>query len=102
MVWTLSKVIFIIFKLLLVKDWLSSRLTPEYKKAASALKGVVKVGAVNADEHRSLGGQYQVQGFPTIKIFGKNKNKPEDYQGGRDAKVIFTTLQFNLKIMKFT
>jgi len=62
------------------------RLGPEYKKAASALKGVVKVGAVNADEHQSLGGQYGVKGFPTIKIFGKNKNKPEDYQGARDAK----------------
>ena len=63
------------------------RLGPEYKKAASALKGVVKVGAVNADEHQQLGGQYGVKGFPTIKIFGKNKNKPEDYQGARDAKV---------------
>ena len=82
------------------------RLTPEYTKAAKALKGVVKVrlnyscelpgyikhiivqiGAVNADEHKSLGGQYQVQGFPTIKIFGQNKNKPEDYQGERTAKV---------------
>merc|ERR1719312_1870308 len=62
------------------------RLGPEYKKAASALKGVVKVGAVNADEHQSLGGQYGVKGFPTIKIFDKNKNKPEDYQGARDAK----------------
>lgn len=83
------------------------RLTPEYTKAAKALKGVVKVrasfdvvgvlsnvqlflcqiGAVNADDHKSLGGQYQVQGFPTIKIFGLNKNKPEDYQGERTAKV---------------
>ena len=58
------------------------RLGPDYKKAASALKEVVKVGAVNAD-----GGQYGVEGFPTIKIFGKNKNKPENYQGARDAKV---------------
>ena len=83
------------------------RLTPEYTKAAKALKGVVKVrasfdvvgvlsnvqlflcqiGAVNADDHKSLGGQNQVQGFPTIKIFGLNKNKPEDYQGERTAKV---------------
>jgi len=62
------------------------RLVPDYTKAAKALKGVVKVGAVNADEHRSLGSQYGVQGFPTIKIFGLNKNKPEDYQGGRDTK----------------
>ena len=28
-----------------------------------------------------------MQGFPTIKIFGQNKNKPEDYQGERTAKV---------------
>ena len=44
-------------------------------------QGVVKVGAVNADEHRSLGGQYSVQGFPTIKVFGADKQKPTDYQG---------------------
>merc|ERR1712013_556557 len=62
------------------------RLVPDYTKAAKALKGVVKIGAVNADDHKSLGGQYQVQGFPTIKIFGLNKNKPEDYQGERTAK----------------
>jgi len=61
-------------------------LVPEYKKAAKALKGVVKMGAVNADEHRSLGGQFGVQGFPTIKVFGANKKKPEDYNGQRTAQ----------------
>ncbi|OCT81232.1 hypothetical protein XELAEV_18028048mg [Xenopus laevis] len=64
------------------------RLTPDWKKAATALKGVVKVGAVNADQHQSLGGQYGVRGFPTIKVFGANKNKPDDYQGGRTADAI--------------
>uniref|UniRef100_A0A8B9UZU1 Protein disulfide-isomerase A6 n=1 Tax=Anas zonorhyncha TaxID=75864 RepID=A0A8B9UZU1_9AVES len=64
------------------------RLTPEWKKAATALKGVVKVGAVDADKHQSLGGQYGVRGFPTIKIFGANKNKAEDYQGGRTSDAI--------------
>lgn len=48
--------------------------------------GVVKVGGVNADEEKSLGSEYGVQGFPTIKIFtGK---KVEDYNGGRTAKDI--------------
>ena len=56
-------------------------LTPEWKKAATALQGLVKVGAVNADEHQSLGGQYGVRGFPTIKVFGLDKKKPTDYQG---------------------
>lgn len=64
------------------------RLTADWKKAATALKGVVKVGAVDADQHKSLGGQYGIQGFPTIKIFGANKNKPEDYQGGRTSQAI--------------
>jgi protein disulfide-isomerase A6 len=50
------------------------------------LQGVIKVGAVNVDEHKSLGGQYGVKGFPTVKIFGGDKNKPEDYNGPRTAQ----------------
>jgi protein disulfide-isomerase A6 len=45
------------------------------------LKGIVKLGAVDADAHRDLGGQYGVKGFPTIKIFGLDKSKASDYQG---------------------
>lgn len=63
-------------------------LVPEYKKAAAALKGVVKVGAVNADDHKSLGGQFNVKGFPTIKIFGANKKSPSDFNGQRTAQGI--------------
>lgn len=40
---------------------------------------------MDADQHKALGGQYGVRGFPTIKIFGANKNKPEEYQGKRAA-----------------
>ncbi|XP_053381773.1 protein disulfide-isomerase A6 homolog [Mercenaria mercenaria] len=64
------------------------QLAPDWKKAATALKGVVKVGAVNADEHQSLGGQYGIRGFPTIKVFGLDKSKPTDYQGARQASGI--------------
>jgi len=61
-------------------------LAPEYSKAAKALKGVVKVGAVNADEESSLGSQYNIKGFPTIKIFyGK---KVDDYNGQRTSQGI--------------
>ena len=44
---------------------------------------------MNADEHRSLGGQYGVQGFPTIKVFGRDKKKPEDFRGNRNAQVCY-------------
>jgi len=63
-------------------------LAPEWKRVASALKGIVKVGAVDADAHKSLGQQYGISGFPTIKIFGNNKRSPTDYQGGRTADAI--------------
>jgi protein disulfide-isomerase A6 len=61
-------------------------LAPEFKKVAKALKGVVKVGAVDCDQHKDIAGQFQVRGFPTLKIFtGKQST---DYQGQRDAKAI--------------
>ena len=56
-------------------------LAPAWKQAATALKGVVKVGAVDMDQHQSVGGPYNVRGFPTIKIFGANKQVPSDYNG---------------------
>ena len=33
------------------------------------------------DMHASVGGPYGIQGFPTIKMFGLNKNSPQDYMG---------------------
>uniref|UniRef100_A0A1B6D3Y8 Protein disulfide-isomerase A6 homolog n=1 Tax=Clastoptera arizonana TaxID=38151 RepID=A0A1B6D3Y8_9HEMI len=69
----------------------------EYSKAGTALKGVVKVGAVNADEHKSLGGRFGVRGFPTVKIFSSNKNKPEDYSGPRSAQGLVDAALASLK-----
>lgn len=63
-------------------------LAPEYAKAAKALKGIVNVGAVNMDDHQSVGAPYNIQGFPTIKIFSSNKNSPIDYNGPRTAQGI--------------
>eukprot|EP00761_Pharyngomonas_kirbyi_P011963 gb/GECH01011989.1/.p1 GENE.gb/GECH01011989.1/~~gb/GECH01011989.1/.p1 ORF type:complete len:403 (+),score=112.30 gb/GECH01011989.1/:1-1209(+) len=73
-------------------DWCGhcKRFKPQYKKAAEALGGVVKFGEVNGDEERELMSRYQVQGFPTVKIFPamkENKKKGvEDYQGPRNAR----------------
>lgn len=53
-----------------------------------SFQGIVKVAAVNADEHKSLGSKYAVRGFPTIKIFGVDKSKPEDYKGARTAEAL--------------
>ena len=72
-------------------------LAPEWKRTAKALKGIVKVGAVDADTHKTLGQQYGVSGFPTIKIFGTNKRSPTDYQGGRTADAIVEQALSQLK-----
>ena len=49
------------------------------------------------DEHQSVGAPYQVRGFPTIKIFGSNKNSPSDYSGGRTAQAIVDEALSQLK-----
>lgn len=66
-------------------------LEPEWAKAARELKGKVKLGALDATAHQAKAGEYQVQGYPTIKFFAggrKTKNSAEDYQGGRTANDI--------------
>jgi len=48
-------------------------LAPEYDKAAKALEGIVKLGAVDMTTDESVGGPYGIKGFPTIKFFGAKK-----------------------------
>lgn len=60
-------------------------LEPEYKKLGKELKGTVNVGAVDMTQHQDVGAPYGIKGFPTIKFFGYNKNKPIDYNGARSA-----------------
>jgi protein disulfide-isomerase A6 len=67
-------------------------LAPEFDKAAQLLKGVAKVVAVDATAHESLAQKYQIQGFPTLKIFGADKKSPIDYQGERTASGIVTEI----------
>ncbi|CAH1173804.1 unnamed protein product [Phaedon cochleariae] len=65
-------------------------LVPEYVKAAEALRGIAKVGAMHLDldvqVYRDFGKKYQIQGFPTIKIFGADKNEPEPFEAEKTAK----------------
>lgn len=72
-------------------------LVPEYKKAASALKGIAKVGAVDMTAHQSVGSPYDVRGFPTLKIFGADKKKPTDFNGQRTAQAIADALMAEAK-----
>lgn len=64
-------------------------LAPIYEELAGAFKhasGKVTVAKVDADDHKSLGKEYGVQGFPTLKWFDGKSSTPEDYKGGRDLE----------------
>jgi len=76
------------------------RLTPEWEQAATKLKGLVRIGAINCDDEKNkpLAGYFGIQGFPTIKFFGDKSEltpdkkgvvkKPVDYNGAREANAI--------------
>jgi len=66
-------------------------LAPEYAKAAKALANApVKLGKVDATEHKVVSQKFAIQGFPTLKFF-KN-GKPSDYSGGRTESEIVAWL----------
>ena len=67
-----------------------------YAKAASNLQGLVKFGAVNADNAPVIANSAGVQGFPTVRIYlpvaernpytGKSFKPSLEYQGPRTAR----------------
>ena len=64
-------------------------LAPEWAKAATELKGKVKLGALDATVHPGMAQRYGVQGYPTIKYFGPgSKSNAADYDGGRTSSDI--------------
>ncbi|XP_071696429.1 protein disulfide-isomerase-like [Rutidosis leptorrhynchoides] len=73
-------------------------LAPEYEKAASVLSShdppvtLAKVDA-NAEENKGLAQQYEIQGFPTIKIFKDGGEIVQDYKGPREADGIVEFLK---------
>lgn len=76
-------------------------LAPEWEKAANILDGVIKVVAVDATVAQSLGQKYQVQGYPTIKVFGEDKKSPTDYQGQRTADgIVSEAMKLTNKLVK--
>ncbi|CAO2039204.1 unnamed protein product [Urochloa humidicola] len=74
------------------------RLAPEYEKAASILSKhdppiiLAKVDADNK-KNKDLSSKYDVQSFPTIKIFRNQGENVQDYDGPRDADGIVEYLK---------
>ncbi|KAJ4795195.1 Disulfide isomerase-like protein [Rhynchospora pubera] len=65
------------------------RLSPELDSAApvlAALKEPVFIAKLNADKYRKLASKYEIDGFPTLKLFVHGV--PEDYTGPRKAELL--------------
>lgn len=63
-------------------------LEPEYAIVADSflkLSSQAIVASVDADEHKSLAGRFEVRGFPTLLWFPAGSQTPEKYSGGRSA-----------------
>lgn len=73
------------------------QLAPEWEKAATELKGTVKLAKVDTTVEKSLGEKYEIKGFPTLKVFPPfDKEKPVDYSGGRTApEIVEAALEYH-------
>ena len=66
-------------------------LAPEWAKAATELKGQVKVAKLDATQAHGTAGRFGVNAYPQIKLFpsgSKSDSLIEEYQGNRDASSI--------------
>ncbi|CAL1412483.1 unnamed protein product [Linum trigynum] len=73
-------------------------LAPEYEKAAAALSShdppiaLAKVDA-NEEANKELATQYEIQGFPTLKILRNGGKSIQEYKGPREADGIVEYLK---------
>jgi len=63
----------------------------EYKKAATALKGIFSICAVDATANNEIASKYGVKGYPTIKMFLPD-GTTKDYDGDRTANSVIETM----------
>uniref|UniRef100_A0A5B7A3F8 Thioredoxin domain-containing protein n=1 Tax=Davidia involucrata TaxID=16924 RepID=A0A5B7A3F8_DAVIN len=70
------------------------RLAPELDKAAPVLAGLkepIIIAKVNADKYTRLASKYEIDGFPTLKVF--MHGVPTDYYGPRKADLLVRFLK---------
>jgi protein disulfide isomerase len=71
------------------------KLAPEWEKAASEVKGQAVLAKVDATVETKMAEKYEIQGYPTIKVFREGQ-LAGDYSGGRTAEAIVSYVKNNL------
>ncbi|KAI9259600.1 hypothetical protein BDA99DRAFT_513655 [Phascolomyces articulosus] len=66
-------------------------LAPEYETAATTLKEEVKLGKVDCTANQDLCQEYEVRGYPTLKVF--RNGETSEYKGTRKADGIISYMQ---------
>ncbi|XP_069024851.1 protein disulfide-isomerase A3-like [Embiotoca jacksoni] len=64
------------------------KLSPEFEKAATRLKGSVQLAKVDCTTHSETCGRFGVSGYPTLKIFRYGRDSAP-YDGPRTAEGMF-------------
>lgn len=69
---------------------------PAFSKAAKKLLGVARLGVVNCDDHAALAQRFDVNGFPTLKLFkGEGRSRgPSDYNQARSSKAFVDHVKY--------
>lgn len=58
------------------------KMAPDFKEAATELKGKAQLVDLDATVEKDLAQKYEIRGFPTLKLFSKGELL-SDYKGGR-------------------
>ena len=63
-------------------------MAPHYDEAAKLLGNNPNIVLAKLDSTENEVAGVDIQGFPTLKFWGKDKSKPIEYNGGRDSEGI--------------
>eukprot|EP00178_Gracilaria_changii_P014326 TRINITY_DN40439_c0_g1_i1.p1 TRINITY_DN40439_c0_g1~~TRINITY_DN40439_c0_g1_i1.p1 ORF type:complete len:490 (+),score=109.26 TRINITY_DN40439_c0_g1_i1:3069-4538(+) len=63
------------------------KMAPDFKEAATELKGKAQLVDLDSTEEKELSQKYGIRGFPTLKLFSKGE-LISDYKGGRTKEDI--------------
>lgn len=68
-------------------------MAPHYDEAAKLLANNPNILLAKVDSTENEVAGVDIQGFPTLKFWGKDKSNPIEYNGGRDAQGIIQWLK---------